>query len=106
MTAPVGGATTGSIYQYNTQSPPPATPIVAPWGSPPNGPGSLYWDAPPQVAILPSQCDKSRLQSFHTAAVLVGMGDGSVQAYRGNMTQPLWYGAINPADGISGVICC
>jgi prepilin-type N-terminal cleavage/methylation domain-containing protein len=100
FTAPVGAATTGSIYQYNTQSPPPATPILTPWGSPPSGPGQQYWDAPPQIAATQAQCDKSRLQSFHTAAVLVCMGDGSVRTVSGVVTQPSWYSAINPADGI------
>jgi prepilin-type N-terminal cleavage/methylation domain-containing protein len=100
FTALVGAATTGSIYQYNTQSPPPAMPITAPWGSPPAGTGQLYWDAPPQIAATQAQCDKSRLQSFHTAAVLVCMGDGSVRTVSGTVTQPSWYCAINPADGI------
>jgi prepilin-type N-terminal cleavage/methylation domain-containing protein len=100
LTALVGSATTGSIYQYNTQSPPPAMPIVAPWGSPPAGPGQQYWDAPPQIAVTQAQCDKARLQGFHTAAVLCGLGDGSVRTVAGSVTQPSWYSAINPADGI------
>jgi prepilin-type N-terminal cleavage/methylation domain-containing protein len=60
-----------------------------------------YYDAPPQSGITQSQCDKSRLQSFHTAAVIVCMGDGSVRLVNpGSITQTTWYSVINPADGI------
>jgi prepilin-type N-terminal cleavage/methylation domain-containing protein len=64
-------------------------------------PGSFmqYWDAPPQTGILQSQCDKSRLQSFHTAAVVVAMGDGSVRTVGPSVTQGTWYAVISPADG-------
>jgi len=60
----------------------------------------LYWDAPPQTGIIQSQCDKSRLQGFHTAAVIVCMGDGSARTVSGQITQGTWYSAISPADGV------
>jgi prepilin-type N-terminal cleavage/methylation domain-containing protein len=59
-----------------------------------------YYDAPPQTGITQSQCDKSRLQSFHTSAVIVCMGDGSVRLVNPSVTQTTWYSVINPADGI------
>jgi prepilin-type N-terminal cleavage/methylation domain-containing protein len=60
----------------------------------------LYWDAPPQSGIIQSQCDKARLQSFHTAAVVVCMGDGSTRVVNTSINQATWYSAISPADGI------
>jgi len=100
----------GSIYQYNTQPyMTPAIPITATAPAGVGGAGSTagwnlvvntYWDAPPQIGAIQSTCDKSRLQGFHTAAVLVGMGDGSVRLVNGTVTQQSWYSAINPADGI------
>jgi prepilin-type N-terminal cleavage/methylation domain-containing protein len=59
-----------------------------------------YWDAPPQTGIRQSQCDKSRLQSFHSAGVVVALGDGSAHTVTGTISQPTWYSAISPADGI------
>jgi prepilin-type N-terminal cleavage/methylation domain-containing protein len=59
----------------------------------------LYYDAPPQSGIIQSQCDKSRLQSFHTAAVVVCMGDGSTRVVNTSIGQGTWYAAISPADG-------
>jgi prepilin-type N-terminal cleavage/methylation domain-containing protein len=99
---------TGSIFQYNTQfgDPPGATQPPPPGYTqitafdPPGYPICSFWDAPPQTNIAPSACDKSRLQSFHTAAVLVGMGDASVRAVQGNVGWKTWYAAINPADGL------
>jgi len=84
----------GSIFQYNTHVPPPATQITPPYAA------MSYWDAPPQTGITQAQCDKSRLQSFHTAAVVVGMGDGSARLVNGTVTQATWYSAISPADGV------
>jgi type II secretory pathway pseudopilin PulG len=87
-----GGGQDGSIFQYNARGldrPPLAQPYAF----------GQYWDAPPQTGITQSQCDKSRLQSFHTAAVIVGMGDGSVRVVNGNVSQATWYAAIMPADG-------
>jgi type II secretory pathway pseudopilin PulG len=86
------GGQDGSIFQYNTRGldrPPLAQPYTF----------GQYWDAPPQTGITQSQCDKSRLQSFHTAAVTVSMGDGSVRVVSGDVSQPTWYAAIMPADG-------
>jgi prepilin-type N-terminal cleavage/methylation domain-containing protein len=99
---------TGSIFQYNTQfgDPPGATQTPPPGYSqitafdPPAYPICSFWDAPPQTNIAISACDKSRLQSFHASAVLVGMGDGSVRAVQGNVGWKTWYAVINPADGI------
>jgi prepilin-type N-terminal cleavage/methylation domain-containing protein len=99
---------TGSVYLYNTQfgDPPGATGSPAPGYSqittfgPPAYPLCSFWDAPPQTNIAASACDKSRLQSFHTAGVLVGMGDGSVRSVSGTVSWKTWYAAINPADGI------
>jgi prepilin-type N-terminal cleavage/methylation domain-containing protein len=100
----------GSIFQYNFSVPPPATQITPttpglPVTPPQTAPGwnttLSYYDAPPQVGITLQQCDKARLQSFHTAAVVVGMGDGSARLVNGTtITQPTWYSAISPADGI------
>jgi prepilin-type N-terminal cleavage/methylation domain-containing protein len=59
-----------------------------------------YYDSPPQFGITLAQCDKSRLQSFHTAAVVVTMGDGSVRLVSPNVTQTTWYSVISPADGM------
>jgi prepilin-type N-terminal cleavage/methylation domain-containing protein len=65
-----------------------------------NQSNGIYWDAPPQTGITTAQCDKSRLQSFHTAAVIACMGDGSVRVVNSNLSQPTWFSAISPADGI------
>jgi len=100
QTALVGSTLTGSVFQFNNQSPAPMVPIVAPYGSPPSGPGNQYWDAPPQIGTTQSNCDKSRLQGFHTGAVQVGMADGTVRTIAGTVSQRSWYGAINPADGV------
>jgi type II secretory pathway pseudopilin PulG len=48
------GGLKGSIYQNNTQDPAP-DPINPPYAA------GLYWDAPPQVEIDQTRCDKSRL---------------------------------------------
>jgi len=79
----------GPVYGWNVNPP-----LVA-------FPGSFlqYWDAPPQTGILQAACDKSRLQSFHTNAVIVTLGDGSARVVAGNITQGTWYAAISPADG-------
>jgi hypothetical protein len=125
-----GGYYAGSIYQNNTNPgngfiapfmPAPAqitaslpTPGGGAIGTPPgpqqggvavayggwNVQPQLYWDAPPQSGITQSQCDKSRLQSFHTAAIVCCMGDGSVRLVNQNISQPTWYSAISPSDGI------
>src|SRR5262249_33473477 len=100
---------TGSVYRFNTQyGDPPGTggsqtppagysPITT--HAPPAYPICSFWDAPPQTSIAASACDKSRLQSFHAATVLVGMGDGSVRAVQGGVGWKTWYAAINPAEG-------
>jgi type II secretory pathway pseudopilin PulG len=62
-------------------------------------PGLTYWDLPPQTGVTQAQCDKARLQSFHTAAVVVGMGDGSVRTVNGITSQATWHAAILPDDG-------
>jgi prepilin-type N-terminal cleavage/methylation domain-containing protein len=126
--ATAGGDYSGSIFQNNTNPGgfagpinPPPTPITAStpaigsavqnnaptpinyygWNVAVNGiPNNQYWDAPPQSGITVSQCAKSRLQSFHTAAVVVCMGDGSVRVVNTAVTQGTWYSVINPADGI------
>jgi prepilin-type N-terminal cleavage/methylation domain-containing protein len=100
---------TGSIYRYNTQygdppgsagvSVPPGYSPITTFGSP-AFPICSFWDAPPQTNIALADCDKSRLQSFHTSVVLVGMGDGSVRPVTGNVSWKTWYSAISPADGI------
>jgi prepilin-type N-terminal cleavage/methylation domain-containing protein len=100
---------TGSVYQYNTQygDPPGSTGAPVPPGyaqittfGPPAYPICSFWDAPPQTNISAAACDKARLQSFHKALVLVGMGDASVRPVPGNIGWRTWYAAINPADGI------
>ena len=97
---------TGSVYRYNTQygDPPGAgTPAgysqITTFGLP-AFPICSFWDAPPQTNIALADCDKSRLQSFHTSVNLVGMGDGSVRPVSGNVGWKTWYAAINPADGM------
>jgi hypothetical protein len=84
------GGHQGSIFEYNARTPAPQR-IDAPYDS------GQYWDAPP--GIWQWQCDKSRLQSFHTDAVVVTMGDGSVRLVSGKVSQATWYAAIMPADG-------
>jgi type II secretory pathway pseudopilin PulG len=89
--------------QITSSSPPSNSPIgwnVYPPAVPYPGAFLQYWDAPPQTGIRPAQCDKSRLQSFHTAAVVVTMGDASAHTVNGNVSQPTWYSLISPADGI------
>ncbi len=120
-----GATNTGSIYQYNNQygNPPAGAPagyqqitattnggsvntitpgwnVTAPAGTFPTNGVLAYWDAPPQNGAVQTSCDKSRLQSFHTANVVVCMGDGSVRTVSTHVTQPTWYSAINPADGV------
>jgi hypothetical protein len=88
------GGRQGSIYRHNNREPAPA-PVL-----PPYAPGA-YWDAPPQIDIQVSECDKSRLQGFHRSMALLGMGDGSVRAVSGKLSQHSWYCAIVPDDGTS-----
>jgi prepilin-type N-terminal cleavage/methylation domain-containing protein len=124
----MGATNTGSIYQYNNQygNPPAGAPagylqitattpgntagapnaitpgwnVNTPAGTFPTNGILAYWDAPPQAGAVQTTCDKSRLQSFHTANVVVGMGDGSVRTVSTQLTQPTWYSAISPADGV------
>jgi prepilin-type N-terminal cleavage/methylation domain-containing protein len=111
--ATVNGSATGSIYQWNSGNA--SQPGFAAIGSATAGTYTgyagattagwntvtlTYWDAPPQIGVTQAQCDKSRLQGFHTAQVLCGMGDGSVRGVSGAVTQQSWYCAINPADGL------
>jgi prepilin-type N-terminal cleavage/methylation domain-containing protein len=118
-----GPTYTGSIYQFNNQygNPPQGAPAgyqqitattsggpingATPGWNVPNlfnfgGGGNAYWDTPPQNGATEATCDKSRLQSFHTAVVMVCMGDGSVRTVSTQITQPTWYAAIMPADGV------
>ena len=83
----------GSVFDYNAGEPAPAPLVATPYAV------GQYWDAPPQTDISQSQCDKSRLQSFHKKYVVVTMGDGSVRIVNGNISQATWYAAIMPADG-------
>jgi hypothetical protein len=87
------GGVGGSIFRHNNQKPAPA-PLNAPYAA------GQYWDAPPQIGVTQAQCDKSRLQSFHTAAVMVGMGDGSVRTVSGAVSQHSWYCVLVPDDGV------
>jgi hypothetical protein len=91
-----GGGLKGSIFEFNNQKKVP-TPVLGP-------PYAIaqYWDAPPQAGITQAQCDKSRLQSFHTArAVVVCMGDGSCRILSGQVSQGTWHAVIVPDDGIA-----
>jgi len=57
----------------------------------------------PQIAPAPKQCDPLRLQSFTAGGIQVGMGDGSVRAVAGGISQPTWGRAIDPRDnGVLG----
>jgi hypothetical protein len=87
------GGLDGSIAEYNARKPAAAPALGYPYAD------GQFWDAPPQTGVLQSQCDKSRLQSFHTAVVTVCMGDGSVRVVTGNVSQATWYSALMPADG-------
>ena len=84
------GGLDGSIAEHNAREP---APLVAPYAA------GQFWDAPPQSGIVQAQCDKSRLQSWHTKAVVTTMGDGSVRVVSGDISQTTWYAAIMPADG-------
>jgi hypothetical protein len=86
------GGLDGSIAEYNARNPE----AVLQRDSYPAG---QFWDATPQTGIGQAQCDKSRLQSGHTKAVVVLMGDGSVRVVSGEVSQATWYAAIMPADG-------
>jgi hypothetical protein len=86
------GGLKGSIFRHNSQMPAPA-PIQAPYEE------RTYWDAPPQIAVQRTACDKSRLQSGHAKTVLIGLGDGSVRTVNGEVSQHSWYCAIVPDDG-------
>jgi hypothetical protein len=58
-----------------------------------------YWDLPPQSAVSQGQCDKSRLQSFHGKAVIVGMGDGSARLVNSDVSRATWHAVLLPDDG-------
>jgi prepilin-type N-terminal cleavage/methylation domain-containing protein len=91
------GGCSGSIYLHNANAAdadPPPPQIREPYAA------GLYWDAPPQVGITRSTCDKSRLQSLHLQGVQVAMGDASVRALRPGVSQPTWYSASKPDDGV------
>jgi hypothetical protein len=87
------GGLNGSIFDFNNQKKVPTPPLRPPYAV------GQYWDAPPQTGITQAQCDKSRLQSFHTGAVV--MGDGSVRVVSGQVSQETWHAAIVPDDGIA-----
>jgi hypothetical protein len=87
------GGFAGSIYEFNFHKPA-SGPISPPYAA------NAYWDAPPQFGVSRDHCDKSRLQSFHTAAVIVGLGDGSARVIKNSVSQETWYSAIMPADGV------
>jgi hypothetical protein len=85
------GGNAGSIFEFNRRNA--GSEIGPPYAA------NRYWDAPPQETKARADCDKSRLQSFHAGAVIVGMGDGSARAIGGSVRQETWYSAISPADG-------
>jgi type II secretory pathway pseudopilin PulG len=86
------GGIGGSIFEYAKRRPA-ATPLGEPYAA------GQYWDAPPQTGISRWECDKSRPQSFHSNAIVVGMGDGSTRTVSGRVSQAIWYAAIVPDDG-------
>jgi hypothetical protein len=88
------GGLAGSIFEFNNKKSVP-TPLQPPYAM------GQYWDAPPQIGITPDQCDKSRLQSFHTGNVVVCMGDGSTRVIGGLVSQATWHAAIVPDDGVA-----
>ncbi len=91
------GGHAGSIYLHNTNAagadPAPAQ-IHEPYAA------GLYWDATPQAGASQWTCDKSRPQSFHARGVVVVMGDGSWRFVSTDVSQPTWYSAIKPDDGV------
>jgi hypothetical protein len=88
------GGLAGSIFEFNNKKSVP-TPLGPPYVA------GQYWDAPPQTGITQAECDKSRLQSFHTGFVVLCMGDGSTRVVNGNVSQATWHAAIVPDDGIA-----
>jgi prepilin-type processing-associated H-X9-DG protein len=95
------GGHAGSIYLYNKNAAGADSPTIGePYGT------GLYWDAPPQDGAFRWTCDKSRLQSAHgvpgrqCSAVLVCMGDCSTRIVSAQVSQPTWYSAIVPDDGV------
>jgi type II secretory pathway pseudopilin PulG len=91
------GGCSGSIYLHNANAAdadPPPPQIREPYAA------GLYWDAPPQGVVTQSTCDKSRLQSSHGRNLQVGMGDASVRQVNERVSQPTWYSAIKPDDGV------
>jgi type II secretory pathway pseudopilin PulG len=86
------GGVKGSIFDYNRAAP--AAVLTEPYAA------GQYWDAPPQGRVMPSQCDKARLQSFHfRRGVTVCMGDGSTRCIDSGISSSTWHAAILPDDG-------
>jgi len=57
----------------------------------------------PQIAPGDVECDPKRLQGLSNGGILVGLGDGSVRAVSGSVSQPTWGRAIDPNDrGVLG----
>jgi hypothetical protein len=55
----------------------------------------------PQIGVTPSSANPDTCQSYHPAAMNVGMMDGSVRSITDATTQTTWNFAIDPTDGQS-----
>jgi prepilin-type N-terminal cleavage/methylation domain-containing protein len=56
--------------------------------------------AVPQVGVRPNAADWTRVNSAHTGGAMVGLGDGSTRFVTGSISQPTWWNACVPDDGI------
>src|SRR5262249_45080642 len=57
--------------------------------------------ATPQIGVSRTTCSNGmETSTSHTGAMVVGMTDGSVRSVGSGVSQPTWYYACNPADGM------
>jgi hypothetical protein len=63
------------------------------------GYGTVVFDKP-QIDVAPKEGDYRLVQSGHSKAVFVGMGDGSARAVSAKVSQTTWQHALTPADGV------
>jgi len=55
----------------------------------------------PQVGIKQSESDWRRANSAHVGGMVSGVGDGSVRIISGKISQPTWWNACLPDDGLT-----
>jgi hypothetical protein len=73
--------------------------LVNPTMSAPNPPPNPPTYGVPQWAPDDFNCNPAQVQGFSAAAILVGLGDGSVRSVGPQITPQTWQNAILPADG-------